>query len=101
LAIFMANLPPAAGAVLLLALALHCRRLGPRRGELLIAGPGGRFALPAAGRFDLALAESTCIGGFWIELSFSDRPSSRFLILRDQLAEPDWRRLSLMLRERL
>jgi Membrane-bound toxin component of toxin-antitoxin system len=100
-AVFMANPPPAAALVLLIALAWHFRRLDRSRGELLIAGPRGRFALPAAGRFDLALAGSPRVAGFWIELSFSDRPGSHFLILRDQLTEPDWRRLSLILRERL
>lgn len=99
LAVLMANPPPAVGAALMLGLAAHFRRLFPLRGALLIASPGGRFALPAAGRFDLTLAEATRLGGFWVELAFSDRPGSRFLILRDQLAEPDWRRLGLILRE--
>jgi len=95
----MANPPPAVGIGLLPAVAWHFRRFHPVRGGLLIASPGGRFALPAAGRFDLELTDSTRIGGFWAELVFSDRPGSRFLILKDQLAEPDWRRLSLTLRE--
>jgi Membrane-bound toxin component of toxin-antitoxin system len=99
-AVLMANPPPAAGFVLLVALVWHFRRLRRGRGELLIAGPRDRFALPAAGRFDLALAASPSVAAFWIELSFSDRPGSHFLILRDQLAEPDWRRLSLIFRER-
>ena len=97
----MANAPPTAGGVLLLVLAVHFERRYPVRGGLLIASPGGRFALPAAGRFDLRLTESTRIGSFWAELAFSDRPGSRFLILKDQLTEPDWRRLSLILHERL
>lgn len=101
LAVLMANPPPALGGVLMLVLAVHFKRRYPVRGGLLIASPGGRFALPAAGRFDLRLAESTRIGFFWAELVFSDRPGSRFLILKDQLTEPDWRRLGLILRERL
>jgi hypothetical protein len=96
----MANAPPAVGVALLAALAWHYRRFYPVRGALLIVSPGPRFALPAAGRFDLELAESTSVGAFWAELVFRDRPKSRFLIVRDQLEEPDWRRLSLILRER-
>lgn len=100
LAALMASLPPAAVIVLLPVLAWHYRRFYPARGGLLIVSGGGRFALPLAGRFDLELAASTRIGAFWADLAFSDRPRSRFLILRDQLQEPDWRRLSLTLRER-
>lgn len=100
LAALMANPPPAVGVSLLPVLAWHYRRFNPVRGALLIVSPGGRFALPVAGRFDLELAGSTRIGALWAELVFRDRPKSRFLILKDQLEEPDWRRLSLILRER-
>ena len=98
-ALLMANPPPAAAIALMLALALHFRRLYPLRGALLIASPGGRFGLPAAGRFNLGLADSTRLGAFWVELAFDDRPGSRFLILKDQLTELDWRQLCLILRE--
>jgi hypothetical protein len=99
IALLMANPSPVVGAGLLAALAWHFRHFHPVRGTLLITSPGGRFALPVDGRFDLELTSSTRIGAFWVELVFSDRPGSRFLILKDQLAEPDWRRLSLILRE--
>ena len=101
LAGFMANMPLAVGFGLLPALAWHYRRFDPVCGGLLIVSRGSRFALPLAGRFDLRLAGATRVGAFWAELVFRDRPRSHFLILRDQLAEPEWRQLSLILRERV
>jgi len=97
----MANPPLAIGSALILVLSLHFRLRYPVCGALLILSPGGRFALPIEGRFDLTLSKATALGDFWAELVFSDRPNSRFLLLRDQLPELEWRRLSLNLRERV
>lgn len=99
--VFMANLPLAAAGLGLGALALHFRARYPVRQALLVVSGRARFALPAEGRFDLGLRADTCFGAFWAELQFSDRPNSRFLIIRDQMSEPDWRRLCLILREGL
>jgi hypothetical protein len=97
----MANLPIALTACGLGTLALHSRVRYPARSALLIVSGQRRFALPAEGRFDLGIGANTCFGSFWAELQFSDRPTSRFLVVRDQMSEPDWRQLCLILREGL
>lgn len=99
LAVLMANSPAAVSGGLILVLCLHFRLRYPINSSLLILVAGGRFSLPAEGRFDLMLDEATRVGSFWAEIVFSDRPNSQFLLLRDQLPEPDWRRLCLILRE--
>jgi hypothetical protein len=100
-AVLLANLPSVAAGLGLGALALHFRARHPVREALLVVSGRGRFALPAEGRFDLGLGADTRFGAFWAELQFSDCPTSRFLIVRDQMSEPEWRRLCLILREGL
>lgn len=100
-AVLMANLPFALTACGLGALALHSRARYPARTSLLIISGQCRFGLPVEGRFDLGIGANTCFGPFWAELQFSDRPTSRFLVVRDQMSEPDWRQLGLILREGL
>ena len=95
----MANLPAAVAAATIAALILHFRLRNPVCGALLLVSGRGRFALPIEGRFNLTLSDTTRIGSFWIELVFSDCPNSRFLVLKDQFQEPEWRRLCLILRE--
>jgi hypothetical protein len=95
----MANLPwfvagAAVGAVL-----LHALLRNPVCSALLIVGGDGSFGLPLQGRFDLRLGARTRFARSWADLVFSDCPRSRFLILSDQLPEPDWRRLCLILKE--
>jgi hypothetical protein len=99
--VLLSNLPLVAEGLGLGALGLHFRARHPVRDALLVVSGRARFALPAEGRFDLGLGADTRFGAFWAELHFSDCPTSRFLIVRDQLSEPDWRRLGLMLREGL
>jgi hypothetical protein len=95
----MANLPFVAAGLGLGALALHFRARYPVREALLVVSGRRRFALPVDGRFDLELRADTHFGAFWAELVFSDCPNSRFLIVRDQMSEPEWRKLCLILRE--
>ena len=84
-----------AGSIGILLLVVHFCRRHPVRSLLLVISPGGRFALPAAGRFDLTLCPSTRLGRRWAELVFSDFPRERVLVLWDQLDAADWRRLRL------
>lgn len=100
LAALMANPPVFPGAAWLLAVGLHYRLRFPVRGALLLVGPDGRFALPAEGRFDLALDGASAVSDCWAELVFRDRPRSRLLLLRDQVTDSDWRLLCLALTER-
>ena len=99
LALLIANLPVLAVVVGGLALALHYRWRRPATCRLLIVSPGGRFALPAEGRFGMGLTDRTSMGGIWIELRFRDRPDAALTLLRDQFTESDWRRLRLVLKE--
>jgi hypothetical protein len=95
----MANLTVAVSGMAFVALIVHFRLRYPVNGTLLIVSAGACFALPLEGRFNLTLSGTTRIGRFWIELVFSDCPKSRFLVLKDQIQEPEWRRLCLILRE--
>jgi hypothetical protein len=99
LAVFMANLPYSVAGLGMAALAVHYRLRYPVCGALLLVSGHNRFALPCEGRFDLDLSARSRLGGFWAELVFTDRPNSTLLLVRDQLSEPDWRRLGLILRE--
>lgn len=97
----MASLPVIVAVLALGALALHFRARYPVRGALLVVSGRRRFGLPVDGRFDLGLRADTRLGAFWVELEFSDRPNSRFLVIRDQMSEPEWRQLCLNVREGL
>jgi hypothetical protein len=96
LTLLMVNTLAGLGGIALLA--AHCRWRNPARRTLLVISPGGRFALPAAGRFDLTLSAATRYGRWWAELVFSDRPGG-LLLLRDQFTDGQWRRLCLELAE--
>ena len=95
------ELDPAFVGLAALAIVWHYRVRNPVHAGLLLAGRGSRFALPWQGRFNLTLAEASAAGDFWIELYFCDRPRQPVLVLRDQLAIEDWRKLWLCVRERV
>jgi len=79
-------------------LALHAWRRRPVTVRLLVVS-GGRFALPAEGRFDLTLLPAAGIGACCARLVFSDRPESPRYLIRDQLDAAGWRFLRLAIVE--
>ena len=98
-AVAMAGVAMALRVAFWLVLGLHYWRRYPACPALLLVSPGGRFALPAEGRFDLELARDTRLGGFWVELVFGDRPDEPLLLLRDQFTVSGWRQLCIALNE--
>ncbi len=78
--------------------AWHAAARRPARPPLLVVS-GRRFALPAEGRFDLALTPRSRAGSLWLSLSFDDCPGRPLLVLRDQLDAAGWRRLNLAVAE--
>jgi hypothetical protein len=80
-------------------LVVHASLRDPRWSGLVIVSPGQRFAVPAAGRFDLALDASSRFGLFWAELVFAGPEPLRLLVLRDQIDARAWRRLRLAIAE--
>jgi hypothetical protein len=97
--VFLVHLPMVPGCCLSFLAGLHAGLRHPIRRALLVVSPGGRFALPAEQRFNLALAPATRVGGFWVELVFDDSRGSRLLLIRDQLTDSSWRRLRMALCE--
>lgn len=61
--------------------------------------PDGRFTLPNENRSDLTLTRESRSGLGWLQLSFSDRPGERLLLLRDQVDAPGWRVFRIAIRE--
>jgi hypothetical protein len=78
---------------------IHARVRDPRWSGLLIVSTGYRFAIPAAGRFDLALDAGSSFGPFWAELVFVGPEPARLLVLRDQIDARAWRCLRLAIAE--
>jgi hypothetical protein len=97
--VYQAHLPILPGVILSCLVGLHAGLRCPGRSPLIVVSPGGRFALPAEGRFDLRLAPATRIGAFWVELVFDDEGGSRQLLIRDQFTDSAWRELRLALME--
>ncbi len=95
-ALLMAN--PLVAAAALPLVVWHARRRRPESPGLIVIS-GSRFALPAAGRFNLVPGPGCRAGSHVVELVFTDRPRSRVLVLRDQLGAPEWRRLRLSVLE--
>jgi hypothetical protein len=90
---------PVAGLAGLPLLALHSRRNRPGGCPPLALTATGRFALPAEGRFDLALSTASRTGPGWLSLVFTDKPNSRLLLLEDQVDASTWRELRLAIKE--
>lgn len=97
-ALVTAGLEAPVTAIVLLLLALHYRLRRPRQTGLLLLGPGSRAALPLDERFGLNLTPRCREGPWWVELAFDDG-GPRLLVMKDQLAPGDWRRLRLAIRE--
>jgi hypothetical protein len=85
----MANAP--AGIVVSALLACLALRRPPARPCVIAVTPDGRFALPDENRSNLMLTRESRSGLGWLQLSFSDRPGERLLLLHDQLDADAWR----------
>lgn len=92
--------PPEIAGVLLAAVVLHGIARWPRAAERLVRSQDGTWALPARGCFGLRLAQGTAWGNAWVELVLAGPGRRvRVVLLRDQLAAEDWRRLQVAVRE--
>lgn len=90
--------PPAGIAVALLLLCFASRRRQVAPAVIAIT-PDGCFAVPDENRSNLTLTTESRAGPGWLQLSFSDRPGKRLLLLRDQVDARDWRVLQIAILE--
>ena len=75
-------------------------RRGPAPPSVILVTADGRFALPDENRSHLLLTPASRSGPGWLQLSFSDRPGPRLLLLRDQVDPEAWRVLRIAILER-
>jgi hypothetical protein len=79
------------GIVVALLLLLFSLRRRAAAATVIVVTADGRFGLPNENRSDLTLTPASRSGPGWLQLSFSDRPGQRLLLLRDQVDARDWR----------
>ena len=92
--------PAMVTAALFMVLAAHAVIGFPRVPTPLVCAPNGVWALPELGMAGLRLARGTGWGSDWVELALvGPGGRRRVLLLCDQLAAEDWRRLQVAVRE--
>jgi hypothetical protein len=97
LSALMVSVP--AGIAVVLLLFLFSRRRRQATPTVIAITPDACFGLPNENRSDLTLTTASRSGPGWLQLSFSDRPGQRLLLLRDQVDDRDWRVLRIAILE--
>lgn len=97
LSAFMVSAP--AGIVVAALLGLLALRRRQSTPIVISVTADGHFALPNENRSDLTLTPLSRSGPGWLQLSFSDHPGRRLLLLRDQVDDGAWREFRIRILE--